>query len=945
MPDTPTPKSDDIVPLLRLGLEDDADSAAMTEHATMRVDAPTPLSGAPSPPRGWDPPSVEQLQQMLPQYDVTNFIARGGMGAVYKGQQKALKRPVAIKVLPPDIEDGDLQFSERFKHEAQAMAQVSHPNIVAVFDAGETADGLLYFVMEYIEGTDVAQLISSEGVLEPQRAIDITVAVCEALAFAHEEGIVHRDIKPSNIMIDRRGRVKVADFGLAKSVNLEATLLTGTNVAMGTPDFIAPEAMIPGMKIDQRADIYAVGVMLYQMLTGKIPRGRFELPSGVIPKMDQRFDPIVDKAMQTDREKRYSTAIEIKTDVEKIRNTSVPQLSPRSGTGSVLAPKATGLGKSRSLSKPLFIGVVAVAVVAVAVVVAGTLFALKKPAVIDAASSLSPTSGAKIEEEKWERMWNEPRENKGESKFDVEDGWLAFKTDGPPGGTLLFPKTWRDGAIRCEWRWAEGSANSHISVRQSGVSRSTSRYTLLRTKNSIRLYRSLSSEHNKVLDDYPINGPKIGDIFTLELRAVGTTLTAKLDGREIIRVEDTELAAGGPALYLYGDAGMRNIEVLNLDDTGPAAFVSPSPNTKDVPSSSAIELPKEWIDGTQALREAGIKAGRLKEENGWLSTTQQDYFFRLNEGRESEDMAVRFVFDGTIGAHLRKQFSMGNLSGYISEVAGKQAKLVVKQPGHPDRLSAVVLPPAPSGQKEREMTFVVRGSVISLWVDGKVVNFIRDEQFKLGSMDMRLYAANKDTTATRLLKVEYAILAPSSPGKMDASSSSAIELPKEWIDGTEALREAGIKAGRLKEENGWLSATQGHYFFHLDSGREREDFAVRVIFSDWIGMKLRKQNEAAKHAGYMAEVAGSQAKIIAGEDSKAERRSVVDLPKPQEQQEREMIFVVRGNEMSQWVDGKLVNTFKDEAYQRGMMELGIFSATNDASTRTRLRKVEYAILK
>lgn len=279
--------------------------------------------------RGWEPPSVEVLQALLPQYEITAFLARGGMGAVYQGLQRALKRPVAIKILPPEMADEEegLQFAVRFKQEAQAMARLSHPNIVTVFDAGEVEAGttgsgerqtLLYFVMEFIEGTDVAQLIASEGPLDAARVVPIIAAVCEALAFAHEEGIVHRDIKPSNIMIDRKGRVKVADFGLAKAVNLESTLMTRSDVAMGTPDFVAPEALIPGMQVDGRADLYAVGVMLYQMLTGKIPRGRFELPSGVVPQVDRRFDAIVDRAMQTDREKRYPTATEMKREVESV---------------------------------------------------------------------------------------------------------------------------------------------------------------------------------------------------------------------------------------------------------------------------------------------------------------------------------------------------------------------------------------------------------------------------------------------------------------------------------------------------------------------------------------------------------------------------------------------------------------------------------------------------
>jgi len=286
-----------------------------------------------TPAGSWQPPSVEALQWELPQYEITAFIARGGMGAVYQATQRALKRAVAIKVLPPDIDDGDMQFTERFKHEAQAMARLSHPNIVAVHDAGETTDGLLYFVMEFIEGTDVARLITSEGKIAPAQAVPIITAVCEALAFAHEEGIIHRDIKPSNIMLDRKGRVKVADFGLAKAVNVESTLITRTDVAMGTPDFIAPEALISGMKVDGRADIYAVGVMLYQMLTGQVPRGRFDPPSELVSQVDPRFDDIVDKAMQTDRERRYTTATEMKKDVEAATAPVAVAVPTKAGSG------------------------------------------------------------------------------------------------------------------------------------------------------------------------------------------------------------------------------------------------------------------------------------------------------------------------------------------------------------------------------------------------------------------------------------------------------------------------------------------------------------------------------------------------------------------------------------------------------------------------------------
>ncbi|WP_395744232.1 serine/threonine-protein kinase [Prosthecobacter sp.] len=268
--------------------------------------------------QAWHPPAVDELRKILRQHEISHFIARGGMGAVYKGTQKALKREVAIKVLPPQMaERNDLNFSARFKHEAQTMARLSHPNIITVHDAGATSNGLLYFVMEYVDGTDLARLIARDGPLAPRRAADITISVCEALSFAHAMGIIHRDIKPSNIMIDLKGRVKVADFGLARALNAEDTPHIPGHPASGTPDFIAPEALIPGIHLDQRADLYALGVMLYQMLTGRLPHSLPAPPSHLAPNVSTSLDAVVTKAMQNDRSHRYTSAAEMKQDLEQ----------------------------------------------------------------------------------------------------------------------------------------------------------------------------------------------------------------------------------------------------------------------------------------------------------------------------------------------------------------------------------------------------------------------------------------------------------------------------------------------------------------------------------------------------------------------------------------------------------------------------------------------------
>lgn len=240
------------------------------------------------------------------------------MGAVYKGRQISLDREVAIKILSAALAGDDMGFAERFKNEARAMAKLKHPGIVDVYESGETSDGLLYIVMEFIEGTDVARMIAKNGRLHSEHAMAITAHVCDALAYAHQRGIIHRDIKPANIMVSYEGVVKVADFGLAKMSHGQTTGLTQSGMAMGTLYYMAPEALMLGSAVDQRADIYAVGVMLYQMLTGKLPQGLFELPSLQIPGLDPRYDGIIGKALREDRELRYPSALDMRHDLDAI---------------------------------------------------------------------------------------------------------------------------------------------------------------------------------------------------------------------------------------------------------------------------------------------------------------------------------------------------------------------------------------------------------------------------------------------------------------------------------------------------------------------------------------------------------------------------------------------------------------------------------------------------
>ncbi len=272
-----------------------------------------------SPSQGpWQPPLLEEMQTLLPAFEFLALIGRGGMGAVYQARQRSLNRMVAIKVLPTAlVNQPGSDFATRFRLEARMMARLSHPGIVSVFDSGEAA-GLLYIVMEHVDGTDVARLIQCEGRLAPERAVAFLGEVCDALHYAHQNGVVHRDLKPANLLVTHEGRVKIADFGLAKHHDEAAHGLTKTNVAIGTPDFLAPEAWTPGTTLDARADLYSLGVTLYQMLTGEVPRGLWKMPS-VKVGTDPRFDAIVDRAMQPEREARYQSSTELRRDLERIR--------------------------------------------------------------------------------------------------------------------------------------------------------------------------------------------------------------------------------------------------------------------------------------------------------------------------------------------------------------------------------------------------------------------------------------------------------------------------------------------------------------------------------------------------------------------------------------------------------------------------------------------------
>jgi serine/threonine protein kinase len=275
----------------------------------------TPAAQPPLPP--------EQIAPHFPQLEILECLGRGGMGVVYKARQKSLNRLVALKLLAPE-RVRDAKFAERFAREAQALAALNHPNIVTIYDFGQ-AGGFYYLLMEFVDGLNLRQLLRTRK-FTPEEALAIVPPLCDALQFAHDRGIVHRDIKPENLLLDKTGKVKVADFGIAKMLGtVNGNGISGgsaspenvTQSVVGTPSYSAPEQKTDPQRVDSRADIYSLGVVFYEMLTGELPGKQLQPPSRKV-QIDVRLDEIVLRALEKKPELRFQQVSEVKTLVETI---------------------------------------------------------------------------------------------------------------------------------------------------------------------------------------------------------------------------------------------------------------------------------------------------------------------------------------------------------------------------------------------------------------------------------------------------------------------------------------------------------------------------------------------------------------------------------------------------------------------------------------------------
>ncbi len=548
-----------------------------------------PTSGALPHGHGpWQPLSAAQLQASLSGYEILELLGRGGMGAVYKARQKSLNRLVAIKVLPPEITDDDSRFRDRFQHEAETMAALSHPAIVAVHDFGETSDGLLYFVMEFIDGTDAAQRIASNGALVVDEAVRIALAVCDALDYAHKRGVIHRDIKPANVLIDGEGRIKVADFGLAKIMHQTlAGGLTRTNVAMGTQEFAAPEQLTPGATVDHRADIYSLGVMLYQMLTGDVPRVMFKLPSLRRPELGTRFDALICKALETEPADRFQS-------VEAFRQAVAAAM--RGGEQHARSRPATD--RSPRHTAALIASVVAVTALFAC---GGWLLFGRKPshASIIAAGHSPPSVVPAI------KLWDTQQKMPKEKGVRWENDALVLG-DAENKGMLNWaqPRS-RDVIFRAEIRANPDAEYAQVRVRYNWTEGPGDFYRLQLHGGIIDLS---VSEHGKgrAIKAWPLPHDYGPDEWArLELRAIGDALTVSLDGRELATIHDATLAGPGSVMIVANKNGwFRHVEYVPLDKEA-----SPTATGKVIDLLQLVDVKRDAMMGVWSVApEGGVRS-------------------------------------------------------------------------------------------------------------------------------------------------------------------------------------------------------------------------------------------------------------------------------------------------------------------------------------------------
>ncbi|MBL9146140.1 MAG: SUMF1/EgtB/PvdO family nonheme iron enzyme [Verrucomicrobiaceae bacterium] len=714
-------------------------------------------------------PLPEELTALLPggNYHVESFLGQGGMGAVYKGTQVRLKRPVAIKIMRRDF-GKDHDFEARFEREAQAMAKLNHPNIVSVIDFGEAGPDYLYIVMELVDGADMMDVIRG-GQMTQEMALTLLPQICDALQFAHDHGIVHRDIKPSNIMLTRDGRIKMADFGLAKRFDTESSFRTQTGTGMGTPDYAAPEQFDANGPIDHRADIYALGVMIYQMITGQLPRGVWKPPSQRA-EVNPHWDDIVSRAMQSDPADRYQQASEVKTDV-----TSIPLSKERSATEGgadtpVRNPSTGGAAAKQNEAVKRARAPLLIAAAAVVLLGGGTWFMMvgkEKPQ--DHPVAPKRAAGAELP---WQRFVND---GKQQGVASTASGGILISV---PNWVQLSTKSHRNAALRvvtpyspdlqsrlrlvlrhegpkpAEGQWYQGRFDALAEVLLADGKRETSGAMEIATHGEFpsitrRVPHDQLRKPGEVFRTF--EGPPVplmeGEPSELAFWAIEDTLTVTLNGHRVVETNYSQINQGLIALQMTPSAKAQHpnitfdrIDTLNLDNVSPdearrmlEAYVggesfAPDSSTPSVTQSSTptpIAAPALPESGWQKVITDWDKIAKTKGATvlpGEWVRLEKGYIY--GPGGKDGALKATFRFTGreSAGINLRERNPPGMY--HRASIAGDGATATLYRQTMEGNESVLakgrIEPPLRVGQ-DYELAIVGKGDALAVYVNGKAI--------------------------------------------------------------------------------------------------------------------------------------------------------------------------------------------------------------------------------
>lgn len=814
------------------------------DSATIPMSGPRPtLSGSQV-----DLPLPEELTKLLPAgaYQITGFLGAGGMGAVYKGTQVRLKRPVAIKIMRRDM-GRDHDFEARFEREAQAMAKLNHPNIISVIDFGEAGPDYLFIVMELVDGTDLMEVIRSKQMTQ-EMALGLLPQICDALQFAHDHGIVHRDIKPGNIMLTRDGRVKMADFGLAKHFDaVDSGFRTQTGTGMGTPDYAAPEQFDPTTPIDHRADIYALGVMIYQMITGALPRGVWRPPSQRAEVAPQ-WDNVVSRAMQNDPADRYQKASEVKTELGTIpltvRSTDIPVRdpagSPQRGASKDTNKNVRATSKSRT---PQLLGVIGV----VAIIAAGAFFVLTP----SDQNRTEPASAAEnATDPRVIKLWDSPQSLStapSVAKVRWENG--ALRHD---GGASLIDRSVisRDGILRAAIRTNADARVPALGMRSRMVDGKNHSYALrFETARGLVELRAVVASQDHIVAKWPIPHPYPEDEWAaIQWRILGNTHTIKLDGQFLGEAQDTTVPeAGSVSVFAGGNAFFRDIEYMPMDE----------------PASTAVHHAYGW---KPLLPEAVWQKSAPRREfaNGLLHVTATPVYARL-PGENAADGAVRAtvkLLPQTRNPSVHARWS--GTSGYQWLLQGEIEKMsaqlfFVRGQGSGSAPIAVhTLSKQPAAGESVTLELRVQGDLLTGLVNGEVCVETRDKS-RAEAGEWGIYASDAWFESAEVQTLPTVASAPSQQfpcGQWVKLFTKPEDLPADLRkpDSGVTWEDGWIRVGKNRRYLGLPGALKGNYAIRL---RAKNDEAAGIAGEGVVVRKHDSEN-AAERGYYLSRFGGNK---------------------------------------------------------------------------------------